>query len=166
MSEATVPPLGLTEGASFSIGYQELVSIPNPADSFSVAWTMDPGYVYRILGFGGKLVTDAVVGSRQVFPVITDQNGVVLWGCFAGTNVPAGNTYNWSFNAHQPVALAAVVLYATYPMPDMLWPKGCTLTIDVSTFDAGDTFSNVWVLYEKYPEGALGYPSGVNVIRY
>lgn len=157
-----LPAFGLSEGAAWGVAYQEEIQVPAPAAGLGTFWQMDGGYLYRILAFGGKLVTDAVVGSREPFPVITDQNGNVLWGAFTGVAMPANGTYNWTFHAHQPVALAAVGLYCVFPMPDLLWPQGCKLTFNVSTMDVADQLSNLFVLVEKYPLGPKGYIVGAN----
>lgn len=160
MPETDSPFLGLSSGVKFGLGYDEVIDIPSPAAGASQSWTMDGAYKYRILGFGGHLSTSAVVGSRELFPVIVNQNGKPLWGCFTGTALPASGNYHFYFNATQSATLAAVTLHAAYPMPDQLWPRGCTLQFNVSTIDVADQLDSLFVMVEKFPIGGRGYPVG------
>lgn len=160
MPEFDSPFFGLSEGAKFGLGYDEFIDVPSPGAGQAQTWTMDGAYKYRILGFGGRLTCDATVQTREVAPIIQNQNGKPVWACYTGTGVVANGVSNFFFNATQSQALAAVSFQAAYPMPDQLWPRGCSLVFNISTIDAGDQLDRLFVWVEKYPIGGRGYPVG------
>lgn len=160
----SLPTFGLTEGAKFGLGYQEILPVSAPAAGQPVQFALSGGAAYRMLSLYTVFTTDAVAGNRGVALQVIDGDGNIVMSMPTFSSIPASTAKPLSFVLNFPTVATGSDGTFVSPLPDVLIPGGYTVKVAVSGIDPGDQFSVSHMLRERYPEGALGYPVGQNYI--
>ena len=138
----------------FAVGWQTPVYLPDPAAGAIWSYTVDGRYYERLVAVRYRFATSAVVATR--FPVVAlqDTNGTVITSAQGGWGVPAGSAVTASLAVGVPVAATATNGSTFGYLPDVLAPPGWSWVANVGAMDAGDAFSQVVLLVQRFPNDA------------
>ena len=164
MTTFVTPVFGLTEGASFGLGFRELDPVPSPSAGAPFTYKLDGSYDYRVLSVSATFTADATVANRLPYLSFVNEDNQDIWTIYTALTVVAGAVAQVTFISGYPVNEVQATTHAQAPIPDMLLTGGCSLVLGASGIDAGDQFSNVQVYREKYPHGPNGYPTGLHPV--
>lgn len=144
----------------FAIGWQQPVYLPDPAVGANWAYTVDGRYFERLLAVRYRFMASAVVATRFPEVVLQDTNGVTITAVQGGWTVPAGNTVRPNLIIGAPVAANATGGETFGYLPDILVPPGWSWVSSVSAMDPGDSFSQVVLLVQRFPNDAAAITAG------
>ena len=150
----------MTGAPSFAVGWQERVLLPDPAVGAQWSYTVDGRYFERLVAVRFRFMTSAVVATR--FPEVTlqDNNGTIVTAVQAGWTVAAGATVHPNLLTGAPVAAIANNGETFGYLPDLLVPPGWSWVSSVGAMDAGDAFSQVVLLVQRFPNDAAAITAG------
>lgn len=138
----------------FQVGWQERVILPAPAAGAQWAHVTDGRYFERILAMDITFTTSSVVANRYPVVDLVDNNGQVITEFPAGAGILASSTVLAHLAIDGP-AYAFGTTGATYGyMPDILTPPGWAWQSSVGGMDAGDQFTRVALLVQRFPNDA------------
>lgn len=163
---AYVPP-GLSQVArlllgapDFAVGWQEPVYLADPAAGAEWSYTVDGRYFERVLAVRWVFTTSAVVANR-VTRVRVDSADLVAVASVPGSGtVVASSVLRTHLVVGAPAFASAAAGFAYGFLPDLLLPAGWQLHSVTAGLDAGDQYSNVRLLVQRYPNDAAVIPPG------
>lgn len=151
---------GELESYGYGSGFFEILQVANPAAGSEATLTTAQNAVSRLVSVAFLLTTTAVVASRQVTIEYQDGNGNVWLRAGAAVNVLASSTQEFTayigggsgaWNTGTPVF---------FGLPDRFLEPGRVVVIDVDAIDVGDTLTQIFVGWERFPTGPRGFPVG------
>lgn len=138
----------------FAVGWQERILVPQPAAGAQWKYTADGRFFERVIAIAFTFATSAVVATRFPLVQLVDNNNVVVTGVTAGNAVVASSIVNPNLWVGAP-QLATGASGGTFGyMPDILIPPGWSWQSNTFAMDAGDQFSGIVVLTQRYPNDA------------
>jgi hypothetical protein len=144
----------------YQVGWQEPVYVPNPAAGQPWSYTVDGRYYVRVLGIRFTFVTDAVVGNRFPQVSLMDTNGATIISARAGGTVVASSTLNVNLALNTSEVANGASGSTWGQLPDLLIPPGWSWSVTLGSLDAGDQFSNVVLLVQRFPNDATVISAG------
>lgn len=143
------------DGVRVVAGWTEPVTIPTPAAGANLAGRTIPGETYeRLLTATATLTADATALTRNPTLDLVDGAGKLQYqvplslGVVASTTLVAYAGINGA-----EVRTAAGVSVVRFP--DLLLPPGYTLRFNGNGLDAGDTWTNVSMILQRYPSNLV-----------
>lgn len=138
-------------GPSYVVGWQEPVYVANPAAGAVWSHTVAGRYYERLLSVHSVFVTSAVVATRFPQLQLLDSNGTVVTAVAAGGGIAAGTTLTADLMLGGPVFDGGTSGGSFGFLSDILVPPGWSWKMLVTNIDAGDQFSNVVLLVQRFP---------------
>lgn len=151
----------LLQGArGLDVGWQQLVQVAAPAAGQQWSYKVDGRYFERLIAVYFTLTTSAVVANR--FPLVTvkDNNGVIIATVPAGSTVPATTNLLVSLFIGAPGFAVGTAFNTAGCLPDLILPPDYTWSSSILGGDAGDQFSVVTLLVQRFPNDAAMVPAG------
>lgn len=144
----------------FAIGWQKTVLLPKPAAGAGWTYKIDGRYVERVIGISFVLNTSAVVANR--FPAVNllDNLGNIISSVPAGGAVVASSSItNYLFVGAPAYGFGSSGGNFGF-MPDIVIPGDWAWQALVSSMDAGDQISNIFLITQQFPNDAASYSVG------
>lgn len=150
----------LADAPGFAVGWQEIVYLQAPAAGAQWSYTVPGGFWARLVSVRQVLVTSAVVANRVARLQLRDANAVTITAVAASGAVPAATTV-----ATHNVLGAADVGNGVAPrsygyLPSVLIPAGWSWGSQVAAMDAGDAFTTVTLVIQRFPDDAASVTAG------
>lgn len=150
----------MIDAPSFAVGWQEPVYVPNPAVGGQWAYTVDGRYCERLLAVTHVFTTSAVVGNRYPAVNLADVNGRVITSVPGGGPVVASSVKPCYLTGGGPAYGDSVPTGVYGFIPDLLIPGGWSWQSSVLGMDAGDEFTGVVLLVQRFPNDATQITAG------
>jgi hypothetical protein len=152
----SLPPTTPIFPAEFGEPFSLKLTDPGAGNLFATLTVPSP-YIYRVRGFGAKLVTDATAANRNAALRYRDGSGRVFSaGIAAGLQV-ASTTAIYSGSLGGPVVTPTAAIPATaqeidigIPLPDVFLLPGYTVAHFVRDAQGGDTWSLGTLYVERW----------------
>ena len=144
----------------FAVGWQVPVYLPDPPAGGNWQYTVDGRYAERVVAVWFAFTASAVVGSRNPRLVLQDVNGVDIAAVPGGSGVVAGGSVAASLTVGSPGQASSGAGNTYGFLPDLLIPGGWTWTSAVGGMAAGDQFSAVALLVQRFPNDAAAITAG------
>lgn len=155
-----VAPFGLARGTV------ETFSIANPAAGSAAARTTGQGYFERVQTIFCQLVASAVAGNRVVLVQYFDADtNVVAFAASTGV-ITASQTAQVGFGIGQPATAATAGGRFSAGLPNIYLQPGWRIQVNAIALDAGDQFSLVRGVVERFGIGPDGTPVGEVALPY
>lgn len=110
------------------------------------AMTVPDGQWWRIVYLSVGVGTSAVVGDRLITLGINDAHGHTMFQQAAPVVQPASSDYTYTFapnvTSYSNVTVP-LIGQTVAAIPDVLWPQGSIIEIDINAPKAGDVFDNM-----------------------
>lgn len=151
---------GLLDPFSYGRGFFEVKPLVNPAVATAAQDALSGQYLSRLVSARFRLVTDNNAANRFVTVDVQDGNGNTILSQGNLSSVVASKTADYFYGRKQGLAqdAASVVLFA--PLDDFFIEPGRLVQITIANVQAGDQLSRIFLGYERFPTGPLGYPEG------
>lgn len=138
-----------------AVSFYEIATVtaPNAGQEFSLR---APGSdACRLISVAFTLITSAVVANRRVTLLADDQTDV--WGVFpASTDQAASATVRYgAFVGANGGGLATAALSIPLPGEGFLLQPGHRLRTSTANIDAGDAYSAIRALWQRFPQGPV-----------
>lgn len=153
-----------TSGAGTINGVQEVKKVASPAAGADWTYTVPGGYWQRLLGGSARLVTSAVVATRQAWIQYTDGTNVLTASSTTG-GMTAGATWKL-FISGGPVAGNGVATanFELLALPGIWLQPGYTIGTVTNLIDVGDQWSSIVLWVESWDYGSYGQPVGEHTV--
>lgn len=156
---------GLTDEAMYGYGWQEVVTIANPAAGAEVTYPITGQYQTRVHSIVFLLTTGAAVANRYVTVQYLGGDGVPFAYSGAAVLVTASSTAQFSGDVNRGTAEWNAGTGVFFPLADAILNPGEQVKIDVDSIQAADTLTAIRLMVDRYPTGPRGYPEGVDYGR-
>jgi hypothetical protein len=144
------PPALLEPLAVWDGGWQELVTVPNPAAGGGYTYTVEGQYTSRPLAVHFRVVTDGTAGNRTITLKYQDDAGIPFLSMGAPVTIPASSTYDVSFWRLLGQPDWPIVTTIVAPLADVFLFPGWQLALGIDTVKATDQLSRIRILWERY----------------
>jgi hypothetical protein len=138
----------------FAVGWQEPVYVATPAAGAEWSHTVDGRYHERLVSVHYVFNTSAVAGDRTIGIELTDTNGTVITGVPGGAGIaPSDGAIVDLINGAPAFDVGATG--STYGfLSDILAPPGWIWKSSTFNLDAGDAYTDVVLLVQRFPNDA------------
>ena len=150
----------MADPPGFAVGWQEPVYLPVPPAGGNWRYVVDGRYSERVVAVWFNFTASAVVATRNPRVVLQDVNGVNIAAVPGGSGVVAGGSISASLTVGSP-GVAGGGAGNTYGfLPDLLIPAGWSWVSAVGGMDAGDQFTGVVLLVQRFPNDTVAVTAG------
>lgn len=150
----------MTGALAHQVGWQEPVYLPQPAAGAQWSFKVDGRYFTRVLAIRYLFATSAVVANRFPEVQLVDSNGASITSVPGGSTVAASNFLTAYLTLEAP-GFAGGSSGDTFGfLPDLLIPPDWIWKSSVFGMDAGDQFSQIILLVQRFPNDTASQPSG------
>lgn len=150
----------MADPPGFAVGWQTPVYLPNPPVGGNWQYTVDGRYTERVVAVWFAFTASAVVGNRNPRLVLQDTNGTNIAAVPGGSGVAAGGSIAASLTIGSTGQAGAGAGNTYGFLPDLLIPAGWSWTSAVGGMDAGDQFSSIVLLVQRFPNDAASITAG------
>ncbi len=139
---------------SYAVGWQEPVYVPAPAAGAGWSYVVDGRFYERLLSVRFTFTASAVVATRDVRMSLHDANGTPVTAILAGATVTASASEVVNLTVNTGLATNSPDGYKYGPLPDLMIPPGWSWTAETDSIAAGDQFSGIVLLVQRFPGDA------------
>lgn len=136
------------------VGWQEPVYIPPPAAGTTWKYTVDGRYFERLLSVRYTFTASAAVGNRFLEAALTDTIGKTITTVPGAFSISAGQVGNINLFVNGPAYDTTGQGDSFGFLPDILVPPGWVWSGSVVGLDVADTFTNVVLVVQRFPNDA------------
>lgn len=142
------------EPPQFAIGWTERLFVTAPAAGQPFRYTADGRFTECIRAIRYVFTASAVAGGRFVRVGVTDADSKTVTDVPGGSNVVASNNVTVNLTVGAAVGAYGSSGFTEGYIPHILLPPGWSWTATAFGGDAGDTFTGIVVLTQRFPNDA------------
>lgn len=144
----------MADAPGFAVGWQELVRLPSPAAGAQWSFKVDGRYFARVLAIQATFTASAVVATRFQHLILSDNNGNMVTSAPMSGGVAASTAIVASLETSGPAYSAGTIGLTSGHMPGLLIPPDWVWSTTVDSMDAGDKWSAIALLVQRFPNDA------------
>lgn len=144
---------------SYAVGWQEPVYVTQPAAGADWSVAGDGRFFTRLVAARWNFTASATVATRFTEFQLKDTNGVIISEVPAGQGMVASTSVQPSLFVGCPVQGSAAQFQTPGFIPDILIPPGWSWGTVTSGLQAGDQFSSIVLLVQRFPNDAASQPA-------
>lgn len=148
----------LVDPPGYAVGWQERLILPDPAVGAQWLHTVDGRYYERLVTCRYAFATSAVVANRFPSVQLKDTDGKVVTVVPGGQNVAASATANAYLTVGAPAYAQGTSGNVIGFIPDLLVPPGWSWGSVTGNMDAGDAFTGVLLVVQRFPNDTQSIP--------
>ena len=150
----------MTGAPSYAVGWQEPAYVAQPAAGAVWSYTVGGRYYERMVAVTFTFNASAVVANRLITMQLLDTNGVVVIEVACGGLVAAGSFLTVNLTADGPAFDRDTAGHTYGYVPGILVPPGWKWQVIVGGMDAGDAFSGIVLLVQRFPNDIVAVTAG------
>lgn len=150
----------MIDAPSYAVGWQEPVYLPDPVVGAEWSYTVDGRYYERLITAHIVFTASATVADRYPQMQLTDANGVAVTSAPVGSGTAASDVLTADLTLNAPAFSLAQSGGSWGYFPDLLIPPGWTWQSVTYGIDAGDQYSGIVLLVQRFPNDVTSITAG------